>query len=199
MSPSAFGRLGASSRVCTARAVDARQQACYNGPALWENSLRFADSAGIAALKHPPSIQVTMIVRDFRMGDFDAVTDLWRRAGDGVHLGRSDTLKEIAKKVQRDPDLFVVAEEDGQLIGAVMGGFDGRRGMVYHLATDPSFRRQGVASTLMDALEQRLRAKGCVKAYLLVTNDNHEAQAYYLERGWADMTTALRIFGKEIS
>jgi ribosomal protein S18 acetylase RimI-like enzyme len=139
-----------------------------------------------------------MIIRDFQTADYDAVIDLWRRAGDGVHLRRSDTREEIAKKTQRDPDLFIVVEEDGQLVGAVMGGFDGRRGLIYHLATDPRFRRLGVASGLMDALEERLRAKGCLKAYLLVTNENLEAQAYYLKRGWSDMTTTLRIFGKEL-
>jgi ribosomal protein S18 acetylase RimI-like enzyme len=139
-----------------------------------------------------------MIIRDFQMTDYDAAIDLWQRAGDGIHLRRSDTREEIAKKVQRDPDLFVVLEHEGTLVGAVMGGFDGRRGFVYHLATDPRFRRLGVASRLMEALEARLRAKGCLKAYLLVTNESQDAQAYYLKRGWEDMTTALRIFGKEL-
>jgi ribosomal protein S18 acetylase RimI-like enzyme len=139
-----------------------------------------------------------MNIRDFQMTDYEAVTDLWQRAGDGIHLRRSDSHEEIAKKVERDPDLFIVMEHDGALVGAVMGGFDGRRGLVYHLTTDPRFRRSGVASGLMDVLEARLRAKGCLKAYLLVTNDNQEAQEYYLKRGWEDMTTVLRIFGKEL-
>lgn len=139
-----------------------------------------------------------MNIREFQMADYDAVTELWQRAGDGIHLRRSDTRQEIAKKLQRDPDLFIVLEHDGSLAGAVMGGFDGRRGFVYHLATDPRFRCLGVAARLMEALEARLRAKGCLKAYLLVTNDNQEAQQYYLKRGWEDMTTALRIFGKEL-
>jgi ribosomal protein S18 acetylase RimI-like enzyme len=139
-----------------------------------------------------------MNIREFQMADYQAVIDLWQRAGDGIHLRRSDTRQEIAKKLQRDPDLFLVLEHDGSLAGAVMGGFDGRRGFVYHLATDPGLRHLGIASQLMEALETRLRAKGCIKAYLLVTNDNQEAQQYYLKRGWGDMTTTLRIFGKEL-
>ena len=62
-------------------------------------------------------------------------------------MGRSDTLAEITKKVQRDPDLFLVAEADGRLIGSVIGGFDGRRGMIYHLAVavrlPPAGHRRG--------------------------------------------------------
>ena len=72
-------------------------------------------------------------------------------------------------------------------------------GFVYHLATHPGHRRQGVATALMDELESRLRGKGCLKVYLLVTNDNAGARDYYLRRGWEDMTKAVRIFGKEIA
>jgi ribosomal protein S18 acetylase RimI-like enzyme len=139
-----------------------------------------------------------MNLREFQLADYDAVISLWQRAGEGIHLRRSDTLQEITKKIQRDPDLFIVMEHSGHLVGAVMGAFDGRRGFVYHLATDPGFRRLGIAGRLMETLEARLRAKGCLKTYLLVTNDNQEAQQYYLDRGWEDMTTALRIFGKEL-
>lgn len=133
------------------------------------------------------------------MDDYDAVVALWRAAGPGIQLRRSDSREEVAKKAGRDPDLFILAEEQGRLIGTVMGGFDGRRGFVYHLATHPDHRRGGVASRLMVELESRLRAKGCIKVYLLVTNANAQAQRYYLNRGWEDMTTAVRIYGKEIA
>jgi ribosomal protein S18 acetylase RimI-like enzyme len=138
-------------------------------------------------------------IRTFVLDDYEAVTELWRNAGDGIQLRRSDTRQAIAHKVQRDPDLFLVAEEDGQLIGAVMGGYDGRRGLVYHLATRADRRRRGVATALMSELETRLRRLGCVKVYLLVTQDAADAQAYYLSRGWEDMSPAVRIFGKELA
>jgi ribosomal protein S18 acetylase RimI-like enzyme len=128
--------------------------------------------------------------------DYPAVRDLWANAGPGLHLGRSDTPDEILKKLQRDPDLFLVAESGQQLIGAVMGGYDGRRGMVYHLAVAHEHRHQGVGIALMEALESRLRSKGCLKAYLLVTKDN-DATDFYAVNGWQPMD--LNIFGKELS
>lgn len=88
--------------------------------------------------------------------DLEAVLELWRNAGEGIHLGQSDTYDEIAKKLARDPQLTLVAEKEGCIVGAVMGGFDGRRGLVYHLATHPSQRKQGIAGALMDELEKRL-------------------------------------------
>jgi ribosomal protein S18 acetylase RimI-like enzyme len=116
--------------------------------------------------------------------DYQAVHALWAQAGPGIHLRRSDEPQEIAKKVARDPDLFLLAEQDNAIIGSVLGGFDGRRGMVYHLAVAQDYRRQGIGEMLMQALEQRLREKGCIRFYLLVTRDNADAIRFYEKRGW---------------
>ena len=137
-------------------------------------------------------------LREFRFpDDYPAARLLWEHAGSGIHLRRSDEPEEIHKKLQRDPDLFLVAEDGGRLVGTVMGGFDGRRGMVYHLAVDAGYRTRGVGSQLMEALEARLRRKGCLRCYLLVTRDNQAAIEFYQRRGWAEMDD-LFIYGKEL-
>jgi ribosomal protein S18 acetylase RimI-like enzyme len=136
------------------------------------------------------------IIRPFNFPeDYPAVVELWEHAGPGVHVGRSDTLAEISKKVQRDPDMFLVAEADGRLIGSVIGGFDGRRGMIYHLAVAVEYRQQGIGAALMDEVERRLKAKGCLKSYLLVVAGNEDAVRYYQKRGWQEMD--ITIMGKE--
>jgi ribosomal protein S18 acetylase RimI-like enzyme len=129
--------------------------------------------------------------------DYESVYQLWRSIEKGVHIGRSDTPAEIEKKIARDPDLFIVAESEGGIIGSVIGGFDGRRGLIYHLAVAASFRGLGIGSRLMDEVEARLRTKGCLKCYLLVTADNPEAEDYYQQRGWQPMDT-VHLFGKEL-
>ena len=129
-----------------------------------------------------------VIIRDFLFpDDYSEVIELWKHAGEGIHLGQSDTLEEIKKKVDFDSNLFLIAEKDQKIIGTVLGGFDGRRGLVYHLAVQQNYRHQGIASALMDELENRLRAKGCLRVYLLVTRDNTEARQYYEKRGWECM------------
>ena len=138
-----------------------------------------------------------MQLRSFGWRDLEAVLDLWRAAGPGIHLGRSDSPDEIRKKLSRDPDLFLVAEDQGRIIGAVMGGYDGRRGLVYHLAVLPEERRRGLGSRLMAELELRLRAKGCVKYYLLVTPDNPQVLEFYRRLGWSVMDMTL--MGKELT
>jgi ribosomal protein S18 acetylase RimI-like enzyme len=128
--------------------------------------------------------------------DYPQVRELWENAGPGLGIGRSDTPEEIAKKSQHDPDLFLIAELDGRVVGTVIGGFDGRRGMVYHLAVEDGLRHQGIGQQLMDELETRLRARGCLKYYLLVKPDNSDAMHFYEQRGWKRMD--LAIYGKEL-
>ena len=138
-----------------------------------------------------------MLIREFDLArDFDAVTALWQASGPGVRLGLSDTPEEIARKLKRDPDLFLVAENEAQVVGAVLGGFDGRRGMVYHLAVTPEARGRGLGTALMAELEARLKAKGCRKYYLLVTHDNTDVTDFYQRLGWSVMP--VNIMGKEI-
>ncbi len=137
-------------------------------------------------------------IREFHFpADYEQVYKLWGTIEKGVHIGRSDTLAEIGKKIQRDPDLFLVAESNGDIIGSVVGGYDGRRGLIYHLAVVASLRGQGIGSRLMDEVESRLRAKGCLKSYLLVTLDNPEVEEFYRQRGWQHMDQ-IHLYGKEL-
>jgi ribosomal protein S18 acetylase RimI-like enzyme len=136
-------------------------------------------------------------IREFQYpADYPGVLDVWESMETGVHVGRSDSLEEIEKKLQRDPDLFLVAETSGEVIGTVIGGYDGRRGMIYHLAVRREFRKHGIATRLVEEVEKRLQAKGCVKCYLLTFAGNTEAIRFYKERGWRHMEEDI-IFGKE--
>lgn len=130
--------------------------------------------------------------------DYQPVHDLWSSIEKGVHVGRSDTPAEIEKKTGRDPDLFLVAVCEERIVGSVIGGYDGRRGLIYHLAVSAFFRGQGIGSRLMDEVESRLRAKGCLKSYLLVAEDNGEVETYYQQRGWKPMNT-VHLFGKDLA
>jgi ribosomal protein S18 acetylase RimI-like enzyme len=143
-------------------------------------------------------ISTSIQIREFRFPiDYESVIKLWESIEKGVHVGRSDAPDEIKKKINRDPDLFLVAESDGCIIGSVIGGFDGRRGLIYHLAVSEPFRGKGIGSCLMNEVESRLRAKGCLKCYLLITEDNLEVADYYQRRGWQPMD-AVHLYGKEL-
>jgi ribosomal protein S18 acetylase RimI-like enzyme len=137
-------------------------------------------------------------IREFNFPqDFEEVIKLWKGAGAGIQLRRSDTPEEILKKIQRDPELFLLATHESRIIGTVIGGFDGRRGLIYHLAVDRDYQDQGIGTQLMHELESRLREKGCIRSYLLVTKDNVSAIRFYEKRGWQHMDQVL-LFGKDL-
>jgi ribosomal protein S18 acetylase RimI-like enzyme len=78
-----------------------------------------------------------------------------------------------------------------------MGGYDGRRGLAYHLAVIPEQRRRGIGLALMNELEARLKALGCLKCYLLVTRENVAVVEFYRALGWSVMDMFL--MGKELA
>jgi ribosomal protein S18 acetylase RimI-like enzyme len=140
----------------------------------------------------PPNIRQFDFARDYL-----PVKNLWEAIGKGVRLGRSDSPAELEKKLQRDPDLFLVAEAGAEIVGTVIGGFDGRRGMVYHLAVATAHRSRGIGGLLLEEVERRLKAKGCLRCHLMVTTDNLEAARFYEKRGWQRMDY-LFPYGKDL-
>jgi len=124
-------------------------------------------------------------IREFIFAnDYGRTVTLWRGIEKGMNVGRSDTPEETLKKLERDPDLFLVAEIDHEIIGTVIGAFDGRRGMIYHLAVHKDFRGQGIGANLLEEVERRLQAKGCLKCLMHVLDDNTEAIQFYKNKGW---------------
>ena len=136
-------------------------------------------------------------IRDFSFHeDYESVYELWENAGEGIHLRRSDKPDEIQKKLKKDPDLFLVAIKNQTIIGSVLAGFDGRRGLIYHLAVKESCRQNGVGTALMQEIENRLSEKGCIRYYLLVADDNLQAQVYYSNYGCESLP--VKVFAKNL-
>ncbi|WP_170215712.1 GNAT family N-acetyltransferase [Asanoa ferruginea] len=125
-------------------------------------------------------------IRQFGWADYDGVTEVWRSAGRDV-LPRA----ELAAKLTRDPQLFLVAERDDIVAGVVLGTFDGRRGWILRLAVDPAHRRGGIASRLVAELETRFAALGCPRVNLLVMPDNVEALRFWQRLGYLPLPDVL--------
>ena len=131
------------------------------------------------------------------MSDYEAVYAFWQRAGPGIAVRPSDRREEVEKKLTRDADLFLVAEQDARVVGVIMGVWDGRRGWLHHLAVDAAYGGRGIAIQLIEEVEGRLRAKGCLKVNLLVHRDNGRARRLYSRMGYQQMD-ALLPMGKKL-
>jgi len=121
-------------------------------------------------------------IRPFRATDTELVVALW----EACELVRpwNDPRKDIERKLQVNPDLFLVAVDEDALVGSVMVGYEGHRGWINYLAVDPSRRKRGVGSRLMTEAERLLEEAGCPKINLQVRSENADVIAFYRARGY---------------
>lgn len=75
----------------------------------------------------------------------------------------NDSEMDIERKMNYDVSLFLVVEVNGDVVGTVMGGYDGYRGFVYYFGVYLEFRGRGIVNALFNRLEKKLIVRGCSK------------------------------------
>ncbi|MBW4040929.1 MAG: GNAT family acetyltransferase [Acidobacteria bacterium] len=133
---------------------------------------------------------MTVRVRPFADGDEDAVVALWHAAG--LTRPWNDPHRDIARKKLVQRELFLVAEEDGGVVGTAMAGYDGHRGWVYYLAVTPDRQGRGLGRTLLMEAETQLLALGCPKVNVQIRSGNEAVARFYERAGYTpDGATGL--------
>jgi ribosomal protein S18 acetylase RimI-like enzyme len=108
----------------------------------------------------------SMIIREVRRDDIEALLALWRTTESGPSV--TDTPEHLSMLIDKAPDLFLAAEANGRIVGSVLGAWDLWRGHIYRLAVHPDVQRRGLARHLVQEIEARLRARGAKRIYALV-------------------------------
>lgn len=125
-----------------------------------------------------------MKVRNMTIQDYEAVYDLWIHTP-GMGLNDLDDSKEgIEKYLKRNPDTCFVAEEDNQIVGAIMSGNDGRRGFIHHTVVKQDKQKTGVGRLLVSAAMNALEKEGINKVALLVFARNEGGNAFWEKMGF---------------
>jgi ribosomal protein S18 acetylase RimI-like enzyme len=122
------------------------------------------------------------VIRQFARADEDAVVALWEAAG--LTRPWNDPRKDIARKLRVQPEGFLVAVTEDQIVGSVMAGYDGHRGWVNYLAVAADARRAGVGRALMAEAERVLADLGCPKVNLQIRGTNAAAIGFYEALGY---------------
>ncbi|RPJ42452.1 MAG: GNAT family acetyltransferase [Deltaproteobacteria bacterium] len=124
-----------------------------------------------------------LTIRIYDLRDQEAVIRLWNSCG--LIVPANDPIRDIARKIRFQKELFLVAVRRGQIVGTVMAGYEGRRGWINCLAVSPVLQRKGLGRRLMQEAEKRLLALGCPKVNLLVRTSNSQVIEFYRKLGFA--------------
>lgn len=110
-------------------------------------------------------------LRPFTESHYPAARALWQRTP-GVGLSAADEPDAMARFLRRNPGMSHVAWDGDRLVGTILCGHDGRRGLIHHLVVAESHRRQGLGQQLLQLALAELKRAGIDKCHLLVFRDN---------------------------
>ncbi len=123
-----------------------------------------------------------MEIREFRAADGPSLRAFWESCGIRIRPGDDDA--SLTAFAARNPGLFLVGADERGIVASALGGWDGRRAWLYHVAVRPDQRRTGLARRIVAMIEERLRAIGCPKVNLIVWEDNTDAMAFWQASGY---------------
>ena len=125
-----------------------------------------------------------MKIRLMTIEDYAAVYNLWiHTSGMGLN-DLDDSVEGINRFLKRNPTTNFVAVENNMIIGVILSGHDGRRGFIYHLAVLPEYRRQAIASQLVNCVMTSLSKEGIHKVALVAFQRNENAQKFWENIGF---------------
>lgn len=140
---------------------------------------------------------MSVLVVPFQQQHYPSARALWERTP-GVGLSDADEPEAIARFLQRNPGLSFVAIVEPEIVGTVLCGHDGRRGLIHHLVVAPEHRRKGVGRELLNVGLSGLRRHGIQKCHLLVFGNNEGGLTFWRAAGAAERTE-LRLFSVSTS
>lgn len=141
-------------------------------------------------------------IKSVTIKDYDGLYELWnsteqsRRAMNPV----DDSREGIEKYLKRNPSTCFLAQtnDNKKIVGVILTGHDGRRGMIHHMCVHPEYRRHGIASMLVSKAENALKAEGITKIFGLVFKDNDAANNFWENQGYT-LRTNLNYRNKSLN
>lgn len=125
-----------------------------------------------------------MIIRNLEIEEYEDMIGLWQESGLPYKPKGRDSKNNVSKQMARNPDLFLGAFDDNELVGCVIGSFDERKGWINRLAVRPDRRRKGIAKQLTGRIEERLRERGARIICVLVEEPNEASFRFFEKQGY---------------
>ena len=117
------------------------------------------------------------------MADYEQAYDLWILCGNGLN-DKDDSPEGIDKYLKRNPSTSFVATCDGKVVGVILCGHDGRRGIIQHACVSPDYRRLGIGNRLVELALEALKDEGINKVLLVAFKKNEGGNAFWEAQGF---------------
>ena len=90
----------------------------------------------------------------------------------------------VERFLKRNPATSVVAEENGEIVGSILCGHDGRRGCLYHVCVREDCRMRGIGKSMVVRCMEELEKQKISKVSLIAFTENDIGNAFWKEIGW---------------
>lgn len=119
-----------------------------------------------------------------KMEDYPRVYDLWMSIHKFAMRSIDDSAEGVERFLKRNPGISVVAESDGEIVGAILCGHDGRRAGLYHVCVREDCRKRGIGKAMVTACMRKLQKEQISKVSLVAFRDNEVGNQFWHREGW---------------
>ena len=119
-----------------------------------------------------------MNLRTITVDDYKNLIAFWKK---NYFVRGIDSFDRFKLFLEKNPELSLLAEEKGEIVGTVLGSFDGRRGYLQKLVVRESLRGTGIGKQLVAEAVKRLASLGVLYIPIVVEEKNI---AFYISCGF---------------
>ncbi len=123
-------------------------------------------------------------IRKFKIADYQAVIKLWQKADLPYRPKGRDSRENINRQIKQANTIYLVAELDGKIVGAVFGTHDSRKGYINRLAVLPEFQNHGIGQRLVKELEKEFDKHGIGIITCLIEDWNKTSLQFFEKIGY---------------
>lgn len=138
------------------------------------------------------------MIKIMTIDDYEKLFEMWQNTPNMGLRSLDDSKEGISLFLKRNPTTNFVAYDDDKLIGTILCGHDSRRGYIYHTVVLPEYRRQGIATNLVDMAVKALQEEGITRVCLNVMETNEQGKKFWIDRGW-EKKVFLGFYSKAIT
>ena len=121
-------------------------------------------------------------IRPYKLSDEISVVQLWAYCC--LVIPWNNSQRDIHRKLEVQPEMFLVGCLADEIIATVMAGYEGHRGWINYLAVHPNHQQRGIGKRVVNEAEIRFRAAGCPKVNLQVRSTNSKVIEFYRKIGY---------------